>query len=110
MPRNDFGTVDLFRECMLPLNTRHIRGHPRLADTARRLDIDCVAATTGWQFTGGRNHPAYDGWVVCTEHADRLVAEYEREEAVRAEKLARVGCSQCTIGAMTTYRRTTIKR
>jgi xeroderma pigmentosum group C-complementing protein len=100
VPRNEYGNVELFHECMLPLNTRHIRGHPRLADTARRLDIDCVAAMIGWDVHGGRSHAALDGWVVCTEQADRLLDEYEREEVVRAEKLARVGGAQCTVSAI----------
>lgn len=40
---------------------------PGLNKVARKLNIDCAPAMTGFDFNGGWSHPVYDGFVVCQE-------------------------------------------
>ena len=57
---------------------------------ARKLNIDCAQAMTGWEFSGGRAHPAFDGYVVCEEMQDTLMDAWnvyvEEEEKKAHEK------------------------
>ena len=123
MPRNEYGNVELFKPCMLPAGTVHLKGTaikcssssvldnilhvlhsellepfnaplavslhhkimqgcrvkhsshmihqvrkykhnvygcvgmPGLNRVAKKLDLDCVAAMTGWEAHGGYSHP-----------------------------------------------------
>lgn len=41
------------------------------------MDIDCASAIVGFDFHGGWSHPMYDGFVVCEEFADAVVAAWE---------------------------------
>ncbi|KAJ3648239.1 hypothetical protein Zmor_020057 [Zophobas morio] len=87
VPRNAFGNVELFKPCMLPKNTVHLK-LPGLNKVARKLNIDCAPALTGFDFHGGWNHPTYDGFIVCEEFADILVAAWdvEQEEIEKREQ------------------------
>uniref|UniRef100_A0A8C4Q883 Uncharacterized protein n=1 Tax=Eptatretus burgeri TaxID=7764 RepID=A0A8C4Q883_EPTBU len=58
VPRNDFGNVYLFRPSMLPIGCRHLT-LPGLQRVARKLDIDCAAAVTGFDIHSGFSHPVY---------------------------------------------------
>ncbi|CAH0552006.1 unnamed protein product [Brassicogethes aeneus] len=84
VPRNAFGNVDLFKLCMLPKKCVHLQ-LPGLNKVARKLNIDCAAAIVGFDFHGGWSHPTYDGFVVCEEFKDTLIAAWE-EEQIEIEK------------------------
>ncbi|KOB78551.1 Nucleotide excision repair protein [Operophtera brumata] len=60
VPRNAYGNVELFKQCMLPKKTVHIK-LPGLNKVAKKLSIDCAPAMTGFDFNGGFSHPVYDG-------------------------------------------------
>ncbi|XP_018327473.1 DNA repair protein complementing XP-C cells homolog [Agrilus planipennis] len=87
VPRNAYGNVDLFKECMLPKGCVHLR-LPGLNKIAYKLKIDCAEAVTGFDFHGGWSHPIIDGYVVCVEYEDILVAAWhmEQEEQERKEQ------------------------
>ncbi|XP_013419068.1 DNA repair protein complementing XP-C cells homolog [Lingula anatina] len=92
VPRNEYGNVELFKPSMLPAGTVHLQ-IPGLNRVAKKLDIDCAAAMTGWDFHSGWACPVLDGWIVCEEHKDILLAawdedqeEQERREAEKREK------------------------
>ncbi|XP_072026463.1 DNA repair protein complementing XP-C cells homolog [Amphiura filiformis] len=79
VPRNEHGNVELFKECMLPKGTVHMRlvGLNRIA---RKLEIDCAPAMTGWDFHSGFCHPVLDGYVVCEEYEDLLEDAWHKEQ------------------------------
>ncbi len=80
VPLNEFGNVELFQPCMLPIGTVHLRNMPNLNRICRKLNIECAAAVTGFDAHGGFSHAVMDGWVVCEEHKDTVVAAFEEEE------------------------------
>lgn len=43
---------------------------PGLNKVARKLNIDCAPAMTGFDFNGGWTHPVFDGFVVCEEFSE----------------------------------------
>ncbi|XP_040214815.1 DNA repair protein complementing XP-C cells isoform X2 [Rana temporaria] len=79
VPRNEFGNVYLFKPCMLPIGCVQLQ-MPNLHRVARKLDIDCVHAITGFDFHGGYSHPVTDGYIVCEEHKDILMGAWENEQ------------------------------
>ncbi|XP_063823409.1 DNA repair protein complementing XP-C cells homolog [Ostrinia nubilalis] len=89
VPRNAYGNVELFKACMLPKGTVHIK-LPGLNRIAKKLNIDCAPAMTGFDFNGGWSHPVYDGFVVCEEFGDLIqeawVADQEDLERKEQEK------------------------
>nr|XP_056710050.1 DNA repair protein complementing XP-C cells [Euleptes europaea] len=85
VPRNEFGNVYLFQPSMLPIGCVQLK-LPNLHRVARKLDIDCVPAVTGFDFHGGYSHPVTEGYVVCEEYREVLVAAWENEEAEREKK------------------------
>ncbi|XP_041047943.1 DNA repair protein complementing XP-C cells isoform X1 [Carcharodon carcharias] len=85
VPRNDFGNVYLFKPCMLPVGCKCLRV-PNINKVARKLNIDCAAAVTGFDFHKGHSHPIVDGYVVCEEYVETLLAACEEEEAEMAKK------------------------
>ncbi|XP_036389596.1 DNA repair protein complementing XP-C cells [Megalops cyprinoides] len=85
VPRNEYGNVYLFRPCMLPVGCVHVR-LPNLHRVARKLDIDCAAAVTGFDFHCGFSHPVTDGYVVCEEHQEVLQAAWENEQEILEKK------------------------
>uniref|UniRef100_A0A182QNX0 Rad4 beta-hairpin domain-containing protein n=1 Tax=Anopheles farauti TaxID=69004 RepID=A0A182QNX0_9DIPT len=82
VPRNAYGNVELFKPCMLPKKTVHLR---RLNRICKKLHIDCAQAVTGFDFHGGSSHPVYDGFVVCEEFRDVVVDAWHQEQ--EAEEL-----------------------
>ncbi|KAJ8393469.1 hypothetical protein AAFF_G00059420 [Aldrovandia affinis] len=85
VPRNDYGNVYLFRPCMLPVGCVHVR-LPSLHRVARKLDIDCASAVTGFDFHCGFSHPVTDGYVVCEEYQEVLQAAWENEQDILQKK------------------------
>ncbi|KAM6300801.1 DNA repair protein complementing XP-C cells [Aegotheles albertisi] len=80
VPRNEYGNVYLFLPSMLPVGCVQLR-LPNLNRLARKLDIDCAQAITGFDFHGGYSHPVTDGYVVCEEYKEILIAAWENEQA-----------------------------
>ncbi|XP_076236986.1 DNA repair protein complementing XP-C cells homolog [Calliopsis andreniformis] len=87
VPRNEYGNVDLFKQCMLPKGTVHIN-LPGLNRIARKLNIDCAPAVVGFNFGCMGAVPALEGYVVCSEYEDTLREAWEAEqvEAVKRAK------------------------
>ncbi|XP_055918743.1 DNA repair protein complementing XP-C cells homolog [Eupeodes corollae] len=87
VPRNAYGNVELFKECMLPKKTVHLH-LPGLNRVCKKLGIDCASAVIGFDFHQGSCHPLYDGFVVCEEFADTVVDAWnkEQEEIERKEQ------------------------
>lgn len=80
IPLNEFGNVELFQPCMLPKGTVHLKKMPNLNRICRKLKIDCAAAVVGFDAHGGFSHAVIDGWVVCQEHEETVLAAYQEEE------------------------------
>ncbi|GBO98853.1 DNA repair protein complementing XP-C cells homolog [Eumeta japonica] len=87
VPRNAYGNVELFKDCMLPVGTVHMK-LPGLNKVARKLNIDCAPAMIGFDFNGGWTHPVYDGFVVCKEFEEILTDAWfkDQEEQERREQ------------------------
>ncbi|XP_004613248.2 DNA repair protein complementing XP-C cells [Sorex araneus] len=85
VPRNEFGNVYLFLPSMMPVGCVQLH-LPNLHRVARKLDIDCVPAITGFDFHGGYSHPVTDGYIVCEEYKDVLLAAWENEQALLEKK------------------------
>ncbi|XP_048005807.1 DNA repair protein complementing XP-C cells homolog [Leguminivora glycinivorella] len=82
VPRNAYGNVELFKACMLPKGTVHIK-LPGLNKVAKKLNIDCAPAMTG--FNGGWSYPVYDGFVVCQEF-EEVITQAWLEDQVEMER------------------------
>ncbi|XP_063267934.1 DNA repair protein complementing XP-C cells isoform X2 [Prinia subflava] len=80
VPRNEYGNVYLFLPSMLPVGCVQLK-LPNLNRVARKLNIDCAQAVTGFDFHGGYSHAVTDGYVVCEEYKEVLVAAWENEQA-----------------------------
>uniref|UniRef100_A0A8C5T5F6 p125 n=1 Tax=Malurus cyaneus samueli TaxID=2593467 RepID=A0A8C5T5F6_9PASS len=80
VPRNEYGNVYLFLPSMMPVGCVQLK-LPNLNRVARKLNIDCAQAITGFDFHGGYSHPVTDGYVVCEEHKEVLIAAWENEQA-----------------------------
>ncbi|XP_072941548.1 DNA repair protein complementing XP-C cells homolog [Epargyreus clarus] len=85
VPRNAYGNVELFKECMLPKGTAHIK-LPGLNRVAKKLNIDCAPAMTGFDFNGGWSHPVYDGFVVCKEFEDIIINAWQEDQEEQERK------------------------
>lgn len=85
VPRNEFGNVYLFLPSMMPVGCVQMT-LPNLNRVARKLGIDCVQAITGFDFHGGYCHPVTDGYIVCEEFRDVLLAAWENEQAIIEKK------------------------
>lgn len=87
VPRNAYGNVELFKECMLPKKTVLIK-LPNLNRVAKKLNIDCAPAMTGFDYNGGYCHPVYDGFVVCEEFEEIITEAWvkDQEELERKER------------------------
>ncbi|CAD0198824.1 unnamed protein product [Chrysodeixis includens] len=90
VPRNEYGNVELFKECMLPKGTVHLK-LPSLNRVAKKLGIDCAPAMTGFDYHGGWSHPVFDGFVVCKEFEETVteawVKDQEEQERRETEKM-----------------------
>ncbi|KAH8401661.1 hypothetical protein KR009_007204 [Drosophila setifemur] len=85
VPRNAYGNVELFKECMLPKKTVHLR-LPGLLRVCKKLNIDCANAVIGFDFHQGACHPMYDGFIVCEEFREVVVAAWEEDQQEQARK------------------------
>ncbi|KAI4468345.1 dna repair protein xp-c / rad4 [Holotrichia oblita] len=79
VPRNAYGNVELFKTSMLPKGTVHLQ-LPGLNKIARKMNIDCAPAIVGFDFHGGWSHPTYDGFIVCEEFSEQLIAAWYQEQ------------------------------
>lgn len=82
VPRNCYGNVDMYQECMLPKGCAWLK-LPGLQRIANKLGIDCAAAVVGFDNHCGSYgaHPVIDGFIVCEEYADTLRMAWEEEQA-----------------------------
>ncbi|XP_024879612.1 DNA repair protein complementing XP-C cells homolog [Temnothorax curvispinosus] len=87
VPRNEYGSVDLFKMSMLPKGTVHIN-LPGLNRIARKLNIDCATAVVGFNFGWSGAVPATEGYVVCAEYEDTLREAWETEQIESAKRAA----------------------
>ncbi|KAL4226611.1 hypothetical protein ACF0H5_014594 [Mactra antiquata] len=85
VPRNAHGNVEMFQPSMLPAGTVHLKV-AGLNKVAKKLDIDCAPAMVGWEHHCGFSHPLMDGWIVCEEHKDILLAAWDEEQEIIREK------------------------
>ncbi|KAM9592661.1 DNA repair protein complementing XP-C cells isoform 1-T1 [Trichechus inunguis] len=85
VPRNEFGNVYLFLPSMMPVGCVQLN-LPNLHRVARKLDIDCVQAITGFDFHGGYSHPVTDGYIICEEYKEVLLDAWEKEQALIEKK------------------------
>lgn len=81
VPRNCYGNVDMYQECMLPKGCTWLK-LPALLRIANKLGIDCAAAVVGFDNHRGSYgaHPVIDGFIVCTEHEETLRMAWEEEQ------------------------------
>lgn len=92
VPRNEYGNVELFKECMLPKKTVYLQ-FAGLNKVCKKLGIDCAPAIVGFEFHNGWSHPVYDGFVVCEEFQETVTDawleeqdELERKDREKIEK------------------------
>ncbi|KAH8290694.1 hypothetical protein KR054_005041 [Drosophila jambulina] len=85
VPRNAYGNVELFKACMLPKKTVHLR-LPGLMRICKKLNIDCANAVIGFDFHQGACHPMYDGFIVCEEFQEVVTAAWEEDQQEQARK------------------------
>ncbi|VDI64943.1 xeroderma pigmentosum group C-complementing protein [Mytilus galloprovincialis] len=85
VPRNGYGNIEIFMPSMIPAGTVHLK-LPGLNKVAKKLDIDCVAAMTGWDTHCGFSHPLLDGFVVCEEYKDILIAAWDEDQEIQRQK------------------------
>lgn len=85
VPRNPYGNVELFKPEMLPIGTRHIQ-LPGLNRTCKKMNVDCAQAVVGFDFHSGSSHPTFDGFVVCEEFADEVIARWYQDQEEQEEK------------------------
>ncbi|MGH0178546.1 UNVERIFIED_CONTAM: hypothetical protein FKN15_003317 [Acipenser sinensis] len=85
VPRNEYGNVYLFKPCMLPIGCVRMQVS-NLHKVARKLGIDCAPAVTGFDFHCGFSHPVIEGYVVCEEYKEVLLAAWENEQAEMERK------------------------
>ncbi|CAH2091978.1 unnamed protein product [Euphydryas editha] len=85
VPRNPYGNVELFKECMLPKGTVLLK-LPGLNRIAKKLNIDCAPAMTGFDYNGGYCHPVFDGFVVCKEFEDIITEAWQQDQEEQERK------------------------
>ncbi|XXG94337.1 hypothetical protein Hte_000591 [Hypoxylon texense] len=85
IPKNEYGNIDMFAEHMCPEGAVHIpyRG---LVRVCKRLEIDYAEAVTGFEFGHRMAVPVIEGVVVAVEQYERVMEEFEKDEAERTRK------------------------
>ncbi|KAI8632480.1 Rad4-domain-containing protein [Xylariaceae sp. FL1651] len=85
IPKNEYGNIDMFAEHMCPEGAIHVpyRGVVRVC---KRLEIDYAEAVVGFEFGHRMAVPVIQGVVIAEEHYERLISEWEKDEAERARK------------------------
>ncbi|XP_071082205.1 DNA repair protein complementing XP-C cells-like [Haliotis cracherodii] len=84
--RNEYGNIELFKPWMLPGGTVHLQGFPALNRVAKKLNLDVAPAMVGWDTHCGFAHPLIDGWVVCEEHKDILIAAWDEDQEIQKQR------------------------
>ena len=87
VPRNDFGNVDLYQECMLPIGCVWIKDIDDMglfSRVCRKLNIDAAKAVTG--FDGKKGYPVCEGYVMCKEFEDVARDAYNEQFGINIEK------------------------
>ncbi|KAI6209604.1 hypothetical protein M3Y96_00238400 [Aphelenchoides besseyi] len=85
IPRNEYGNVYMYQPNMVPEECVHLKEKGVLA-MAKSLDLEAVPAVTGWEFSGGRNHPLIEGCVVLEKDAEVLRAACREWADIRKQK------------------------
>ena len=85
IPKNVFGNMDCYVPTMVPQGAVHIP-LKSTSKICKRLNIDFAEACTGFEFGKQRAVPVITGVVVATEHEDRVIAEWEKDEQERKIK------------------------
>ncbi|KAH9398594.1 hypothetical protein TYRP_018838 [Tyrophagus putrescentiae] len=89
VPRNAYGNVELFQECMLPYGTVYLK-QQGLLRLAAKLKIDYAPAVTGFDCV--KNHritrPIIEGVVVCEEYKDILLDAWNEKQEIDRQKKA----------------------
>ncbi|GAN08258.1 rad4-domain-containing protein [Mucor ambiguus] len=84
LPKNAYGSIDLFTSDMLPLGAAHI---PSIAKLAKKLGIDYADAVVDFEFVKMRAVPVMDGIIVAEQEKWVLLEaweEHEQKEALKA--------------------------
>ncbi|KAH7925571.1 Rad4-domain-containing protein [Leucogyrophana mollusca] len=94
IPKNDFGSIDLYVPSMLPEGGVHIP-FKGVAKVAKKLGFDYAEAVTGFEFKKRKAFPVVEGIVVAAENETVIVeayleAEQEAEEKARVKRLDQV--------------------
>ncbi|XP_067684183.1 DNA repair protein complementing XP-C cells-like [Haliotis asinina] len=84
--RNVYGNVELFKPWMLPGGTVHLQGFPGLNRVAKKLNLDVAPAMVGWDTHCGFSHPLIDGWIVCEEQKDILIAAWDEDQEIQKQR------------------------
>ncbi|XP_062557651.1 DNA repair protein complementing XP-C cells homolog [Armigeres subalbatus] len=79
VPRNAYGNIEIFKDCMLPKGTVHLK-QINISKTCRRLNVDYAIAVVGFGIHAGGNHPVFEGIVICKEFEQKVLAEYEHDQ------------------------------
>ncbi|MCJ1358978.1 MAG: hypothetical protein MMC33_008978 [Icmadophila ericetorum] len=82
IPKNSYGNMDCFVPTMVPRGAAHIlvRGMVKIC---KRLGIDYAEAVTGFEFGNKRAVPVIEGVVIAVEHRQRVLDEWDKDEAER---------------------------
>uniref|UniRef100_A0A915D1V3 Uncharacterized protein n=1 Tax=Ditylenchus dipsaci TaxID=166011 RepID=A0A915D1V3_9BILA len=88
IPRNEHGNIYIYQKCMVPKNCLHLR-LPGIQSIARRLGLEAAPAVTGWEFSGGGNHPLIEGCIVLEKDAETLHNAWTEYTQQKAEKDAK---------------------
>ena len=91
IPKNEYGTFDLFHPRMLPPNATHIPFPPKthLVKIANTLGVEFAIAVVSFEFRAGRAIPVHQGIVVASEstplilEALDIVLREERDRELR---------------------------
>jgi len=87
VPRNDFGNVDLYQMCMLPIGTVFLEDLDEfgvVSRVCRKLGIDAAKAVVG--FDGKKGYPKIGGYVICKEFEQTVRDAYVEAAAISDDK------------------------
>ncbi|XP_058448007.1 DNA repair protein complementing XP-C cells homolog [Malaya genurostris] len=79
VPRNAYGNIEIFKDCMLPKGTVHLK-QINISKICRKMNVDYAIAVVGFGIHAGGNHPVFDGIVICKEFEQQVLEEYERDK------------------------------
>ncbi|XP_053695974.1 DNA repair protein complementing XP-C cells homolog [Sabethes cyaneus] len=85
VPRNAYGNIEIFKDCMLPKGTVHLK-QINISKICRRLKVDYATAVVGFGVHAGGNHPVFEGIVICKEFEEHVLQEYERDKLEQEQR------------------------